>query len=164
MIPKTVPEYDSSTSTTSTTTTTALLRISGENLTQTRKFVSKISPEKTFGNVINSSLEDQAGSSSTLTRSGSSSTLTGSGDYGSLKRRKTLKSASLSSLLQNREETADGSTTPNQVNPIPEKLNPVNPMILSRSCETGPITFTSSVKVQYKTRIPIQDFSQQVSD
>ena len=152
MIPAPVPEN----------CTTGIIRISSENLTQTRKIVSKNgSPEKSFGKIIHSgSKENRIGSSLTLPRSVPSDRPTGNPDsgsatpdFGSLKRRKTFRSASLGSLLQNREDEAQ---LDNPVNPT-RTLNPVNPLILSRPEASSPITFTSSVKVQYKTILPVND-------
>ncbi len=118
--------------------------------TQTRKIVTKKSPEKTFGKILNGNAsEDHLGSGSTPPRSDSS-------DYGSLKRRKTLRSASLGSLLQNQEENATSNVAKTQ------NSNLANPLIGLRSFESGPITFTSSVKVQYKTILPIAGNSLQV--
>jgi hypothetical protein len=122
-----------------------MIRISGDKSTQTRKMIcgGSKSPEKTFGTAINGS-PDPAGSFATLPRS------TGSApEYGSLKRRKTLRSASLGSLLQNRDE-------PGESRPGNPDQNPVNPLTASRSSgSSSPLTFTSSVKVQYKTLLPI---------
>ena len=148
MIPASVPED----------CTTAVIRISGENMkTQTRKIVTKKSPEKTFGKILNGNAsEDHLGSGSTPPRSDSS-------DYGSLKRRKTLRSASLGSLLQNQEENATSNVTSVTSNVAKtQNSNPANPLIGLRSFESGPITFTSSVKVQYKTILPIAGNSLQV--
>jgi hypothetical protein len=130
-----------------------MIRISGDKSTQTRKMIcgGSKSPEKTFGTAINGS-PDPAGSFATLPRS------TGSApEYGSLKRRKTLRSASLGSLLQNRDEPGEawpGNPDQNPANPA--ALNPVNPLTAFRSSgSSSPLTFTSSVKVQYKTLLPI---------
>jgi hypothetical protein len=73
-----------------------------------------------------------------------------SSNYGSLKRRKQLLSASLQSLLPSRQSSAEPESETQQ-------LTPVNPLLLSRSRSGSPqkITFTSSVKVQYKPRIMI---------
>ena len=147
MIPKSVPE-DYST----TTPTTALLRISGENLlTQTRKMqlvsAKNSSPEKTFGKILNgTSSEDRSELCSTLPRSDNGS----APDYGSLKRRKSLRSASLGSLLQNRDESGTEETVT-----IMTSQNS-GPLVPIRSTESsGPLTFTSSVKVEYKTTLPM---------
>jgi len=161
MIPANVPENF----------TTGVIRISTENLTETRKIVAKKS-EKNFGGIIKSESENRIGSSSTLPKSVKQEKRSvnpdkpgllkpdqdfGSPDYGSLKRRKTLRSASLGSLLQNRDDQADPSKP---VNPT-QSLNPANPLNLSRSETASPITFTSSVKVQYKTKLPVcEDFTQ----
>jgi hypothetical protein len=144
MIPKSVPEG------VPTVPTTALLRISGENLTQSRKMLvpaKNTSPEKTFGKILNgNSPEDRIELSSTPPRSDSGS----APDYGSLKRRKSLRSASLGSLLQNRDESGgDESVT------IMKSQNS-GPLVPIRSTgSSGPLTFTSSVKVEYKTTLPM---------
>ena len=153
MIPANVPENF----------TTGVIRISTENLSETRKIISK-KPENNFGSIIKSDSGNRIGSSSTLPkpekRSGNPEPglvkpdqESGNPDFGSLKRRKTLRSASLGSLLQNREgDNQAGLVKP--VNPT-LSLNPANPLTLSRSETSSPITFTSSVKVQYKTKLPV---------
>ncbi len=125
---------------------------SGENLSQTRKLLvsgKNNSPEKTFGKILNgnSSDPDRSELCSTLPRSDSNESAP---DYGSLKRRKSLRSASLGSLLQNRDESGcDESVT------IMTSQNSV-PLVPIRSGESsGPLTFTSSVKVEYKTTLPM---------
>ena len=63
---------------------------------------------------------------------------------GSLKRKKEAISANLNAMLESKQ-TADS----------PKQLTPVNPLSRtpSRSRSGSPITFTSSVKVQYKPKI-----------
>ena len=91
---------------------------------------------------------------SSLPRSQSSQT---NSDYGSLKRKKQLISASLTSLLENKQSAiaAAASAVDQSASRITKQLTPPNPLSRtpSRSRSNSPMTFTSCVKVQYKPKM-----------